>query len=155
MSTSTVTAPELGFDPADVARVYRKGTRTPVERELRARLDVMLLEAVRAGQDADELADALGVERRRLSRALTRAKVTCGERQAPRNGRTDKQALANRDGARCHYCGTRRKLRGLTVDHVVPLTRGGSNARANKVLACRPCNAVKGGAIFVGRLVFQ
>lgn len=155
MSALTVTTSALGFDPADAARVYRRGERTQAERELRASIDARLLEAVRAGHDLDEMAEALGVERRRLSRALTRAKVAGGERHAPRNGRGDKQALANRDGALCHYCGTRRKLRRLTVDHVVPLTRGGTNARANKVLACRPCNAAKGGAIFVGRLVFQ
>lgn len=47
----------------------------------------------------------------------------------------------------CHYCGTmtRRKsaqsdLRGFTVDHLVPLSRGGDWSLSNLVCACRECN---------------
>lgn len=41
---------------------------------------------------------------------------------------------------RCAYCHKRRKL---TVDHVVPLSRGGSNTASNIVPACRSCNSSK------------
>jgi 5-methylcytosine-specific restriction endonuclease McrA len=61
------------------------------------------------------------------------------------NRRRQKKSLANRDGgALCHYCGQRHKLYDLTVDHVVPRSRGGSNHLFNLVLACRPCNLAKG-----------
>ena len=56
-----------------------------------------------------------------------------------------KQALAMRDGgAVCHYCGVRHKIYRLTLDHVVPRSRGGVNAKSNLVLACEPCNHAKG-----------
>lgn len=42
----------------------------------------------------------------------------------------------------CHYCG--RKFETLTVDHIVPKSRGGRNATWNRVPACRPCNQAKG-----------
>jgi hypothetical protein len=143
MSALTVTAAELGFDSS-------------AQRAIRTGAAVLLLELVRAGHDPDTLARELGVERRLLGKALTRAKVARGERRPNNVSRRDKQALAMRDGgAVCHYCGARSKLGELTVDHVVPLARGGSNARANKVLACRPCNAAKGAAIWVERSVFQ
>jgi len=41
----------------------------------------------------------------------------------------------------CAYCVTRS---GTTVDHVVPLSRGGTNFVGNLVPACRPCNSSKG-----------
>ena len=41
-----------------------------------------------------------------------------------------------RDARTCAYCGRH----GDTVDHVVPRSRGGSNAWDNLVCACRPCN---------------
>lgn len=43
----------------------------------------------------------------------------------------------------CHYCGDRIGPRGLTMDHVVPLIRGGKSARGNVVPACKACNSKK------------
>ncbi len=44
----------------------------------------------------------------------------------------------------CTYCRTNLRRRALTIDHVVPRARGGTNARTNVVLACWPCNGTKG-----------
>jgi 5-methylcytosine-specific restriction endonuclease McrA len=56
--------------------------------------------------------------------------------------------LFARDGYRCQYCGRHRsQLRGrefLTRDHVVPMSRGGTNMWSNVVTACSPCNNRKG-----------
>lgn len=41
----------------------------------------------------------------------------------------------------CVYCGEKRKR--LTMDHVIPLIRGGAHTAANVVPACRNCNASK------------
>jgi 5-methylcytosine-specific restriction endonuclease McrA len=49
----------------------------------------------------------------------------------------DKLAAFN---GRCAYCGGA----GDTKDHVVPLTRGGTNYIDNIVPACRSCNSSKG-----------
>lgn len=43
----------------------------------------------------------------------------------------------------CHYCGRRVGARALTMDHVVPLIRGGRSIRPNLVPACKDCNSKK------------
>lgn len=43
----------------------------------------------------------------------------------------------------CHYCDNRIGPRGLTMDHVVPLIRGGKSTRGNVVPACKACNSKK------------
>ena len=44
---------------------------------------------------------------------------------------------------RCHYCGAEVPPKELTLDHVVPLVRGGQTARGNCVAACKECNSKK------------
>jgi 5-methylcytosine-specific restriction enzyme A len=44
---------------------------------------------------------------------------------------------------RCGYCGRYTPSRDLTMDHRVPLVRGGRSIRSNLVPACRACNAAK------------
>ena len=46
-----------------------------------------------------------------------------------------------RDGFECQYCGS---VRDLTLDHVLPRSRGGRSSWKNLVTACKPCNAKKG-----------
>jgi 5-methylcytosine-specific restriction endonuclease McrA len=48
-----------------------------------------------------------------------------------------------RDGYRCQYCG--RKSRDLTLDHVIPRSRGGTHTWDNIVSACKSCNHGKAG----------
>jgi 5-methylcytosine-specific restriction endonuclease McrA len=45
---------------------------------------------------------------------------------------------------RCVYCQTLFTLSSLTIDHVVPISKGGTNNIHNLVLACRDCNHSKG-----------
>ncbi len=47
-----------------------------------------------------------------------------------------------RDGFACAYCGTR--TRPITIDHVIPKSRGGSTDFDNCVACCRACNQRKG-----------
>jgi 5-methylcytosine-specific restriction endonuclease McrA len=49
-----------------------------------------------------------------------------------------------RDGHTCMYCGTTELGRDLTIDHVLPRSRGGHTAWENVVAACAPCNRKKG-----------
>src|SRR5690606_22318445 len=49
--------------------------------------------------------------------------------------------VMRRDRFRCQYCGSREKL---TVDHVLPKSRGGKDTWENLVTACTPCNNRKG-----------
>ena len=43
----------------------------------------------------------------------------------------------------CHYCRNRVPPAELTMDHIVPLIRGGMSIRGNTVPACRECNSRK------------
>jgi len=43
----------------------------------------------------------------------------------------------------CHYCRRAVGPKALTLDHVVPLVRGGRSVRANMVPACKDCNSKK------------
>ena len=47
----------------------------------------------------------------------------------------------NKRGKVCTYC---RSVRADTIDHIVPLSRGGHNVIQNLVPACRQCNSSKG-----------
>ena len=53
-----------------------------------------------------------------------------------------RRALFARDGWRCAYCGT--TAGRLTLDHVVPRSRGGESVWENVVTSCAPCNLRKG-----------
>jgi 5-methylcytosine-specific restriction endonuclease McrA len=50
--------------------------------------------------------------------------------------------ILRRDGHRCQYCG--RSDLSLTIDHVLPLSRGGEDTWENLVCACVQCNNRKG-----------
>jgi 5-methylcytosine-specific restriction protein A len=43
----------------------------------------------------------------------------------------------------CYYCQSRVAGSGLTMDHIVPLVRGGKSTKDNLVAACKTCNTKK------------
>jgi len=45
-----------------------------------------------------------------------------------------------RDKFRCQYCGEKKPASELTLDHILPRSRGGDNSPVNIVTACVPCN---------------
>jgi 5-methylcytosine-specific restriction endonuclease McrA len=40
----------------------------------------------------------------------------------------------------CHWCGGNFTKEDLTMDHIVPIVRGGTSSRGNVVPACKECN---------------
>ncbi len=54
----------------------------------------------------------------------------------------NKKNILRRDGYTCQYCGRRGER--LTVDHIVPRSRGGETTWTNVVAACLRCNLRKG-----------
>ena len=44
---------------------------------------------------------------------------------------------------RCYYCGSLTPAIDLTMDHIVPLSRGGKTTKGNVVPACKSCNSKK------------
>lgn len=70
--------------------------------------------------------DATAAERQRRYRARRRAEL--------------EEQVYKRDGHRCVACGT---SEDLTLDHIVPRSRGGGDSPANLQVLCRPCNSSK------------
>jgi len=47
----------------------------------------------------------------------------------------------------CTYCRCQLQWKESTIDHVVPLSKGGTNDLENLALACHPCNSLKGNKL--------
>ncbi|HEX5835043.1 MAG TPA: HNH endonuclease [Pyrinomonadaceae bacterium] len=52
--------------------------------------------------------------------------------------------IYTRDKFRCQYCGAKKTASELTLDHILPRSRGGDNTPINVVTACLKCNNRKG-----------
>ncbi|WP_081401272.1 HNH endonuclease [Acinetobacter tandoii] len=80
-----------------------------------------------------------------------RSRLDALKRNASKAERIDPIDVLNRDGWICYLCGipTPKNLRGTyefnapEVDHIVPLSRGGSHSMNNLRCACRKCNNKK------------
>jgi len=59
--------------------------------------------------------------------------------------RLNRHTVFARDGHRCQYCGNRLPGSQLSLDHVIPRSRGGGTNWENVVCACLKCNVKKGG----------
>lgn len=51
--------------------------------------------------------------------------------------------VMKRDRFQCAYCGTPGTDAELEIDHIIPVSRGGSNHMSNLTTACRACNQTK------------
>lgn len=65
------------------------------------------------------------------------------EREKARVLRASEWWKAQLRAGRCHYCGKTFPPSELTMDHLVPVARGGRSVRGNVVPACHACNASK------------
>jgi len=65
-----------------------------------------------------------------------------GERP-PRSLNFTRPNLYRRDDHSCQYCGSQLPAADLTIDHVLPRSRGGGLTWENAVAACKDCNSVK------------
>lgn len=66
--------------------------------------------------------------------------------RVPRNLRLpcSRRGVLIRDRDTCQYCGVQPGRNLLTIDHIVPRSRGGETTWSNVVAACRECNHHKG-----------
>lgn len=53
----------------------------------------------------------------------------------------------------CHFCGEKFKPIELTMEHLVPIGRGGRSTKGNCVTACKGCNSKKGSKTTVELLL--
>ena len=76
-----------------------------------------------------------------IADSLTHIRTFDGQRLPADVWRIVRSIVLERDGHACTYCGSDKQLEG---DHILSLSRGGSNAFFNLATACRPCNLSKG-----------
>lgn len=62
------------------------------------------------------------------------------ERQKARELRQSQWWKRRLAKGRCHYCGRAVSPAELTMDHIVPIARGGRSTKGNVVPACKDCN---------------
>jgi 5-methylcytosine-specific restriction endonuclease McrA len=55
-----------------------------------------------------------------------------------------RRGVLSRDYYTCQYCGVTPPRKELTIDHVLPRSRGGNTTWENVVTACQKCNGRKG-----------
>lgn len=61
------------------------------------------------------------------------------------------ESLYYRDHAECSYCSKKLTIAELTMDHVIPGSKGGATSWNNIVAACNDCNSRKGNQLPVGK----
>lgn len=61
-----------------------------------------------------------------------------------RKSSSNRARILARDQYRCQYCGVRGTAFDLTMDHILPVSRGGVTSPENLAAACRECNQRKG-----------
>lgn len=65
----------------------------------------------------------------------------------PRHVKFSRRNIYLRDNHTCQYCGVIPPRDELTIDHVIPRSRGGKTTWENVVLACVRCNTKKGNKL--------
>jgi len=62
-------------------------------------------------------------------------------RPMPVDWKRTRARIVKRDAGICHYCG---RERSTSCDHVIPVSKGGTDDDDNLVCSCWPCNQSKG-----------
>jgi 5-methylcytosine-specific restriction endonuclease McrA len=63
------------------------------------------------------------------------------ERQKARELRASQWWKRKRSAGVCHHCGVKVAPADLTMDHLVPIIRGGKSNKGNVVPSCKNCNS--------------
>lgn len=82
-----------------------------------------------------------------VAMALEPPPMTSEPDSRPKNQRAKRARMIRRNGPKCHWCPKTLTLDDSTIDHVIPLARGGLDNDNNRVLACAPCNSKRGHAM--------
>ncbi|HSO67902.1 MAG TPA: HNH endonuclease signature motif containing protein [Desulfatirhabdiaceae bacterium] len=65
------------------------------------------------------------------------------ERRKARELRASQWWKRQCDKGKCGYCGAETLPGELTMDHIVPIARGGKSTKGNVIPACKACNTAK------------
>lgn len=61
------------------------------------------------------------------------------------NSRPKRAKMLKKGITKCHWCKAPLTLDTSTIEHIIPLSRGGLDHSNNRTLACEPCNQSRGG----------
>ena len=76
--------------------------------------------------------------------SVVRRRIYINLRQRREASGMKRARIYMRDKFRCQYCGDKKPAGELTLDHILPRSRGGDNSPVNVVTACVACNNRKG-----------
>ena len=124
---SRVLVLNASYEPINVCTVRRAAVLV-----LKERAEIL------EGADVSLHAERLTMPRPAVIRLMTYIRIP---RDAHRRKIT-RRAIFARDRWACQYCGSERG--SLTVDHVIPRSKGGTSSWDNIVACCAPCNRRKG-----------
>lgn len=51
-----------------------------------------------------------------------------------------KNDLSKNPNMKCIYCDKKLSKNNITADHIIPLSKGGNNSKANLIASCKKCN---------------
>lgn len=138
-------------DAAALAQVRHRGGEGMLSAE-RRRKDQEWVDRIRAKYEPPDRPQKAA----RAAHIVKLAQPT-GRRRSPsdKKGRTHnskrrkrrRRRIFERDGYRCAGCGGVFPAKKLTLDHIVPAAKGGSNRIENLQTMCRPCNQTKADAM--------
>jgi 5-methylcytosine-specific restriction endonuclease McrA len=91
--------------------------------------------------------DKIEQKEKRIQRAVARVRQNESASSSTRQPIPDdvKLFVWQRDGGRCVKCGSQQNLE---FDHIIPVSKGGSNTARNLQLLCEECNRSKGANLF-------
>lgn len=58
-----------------------------------------------------------------------------------------KEKLLNKTNNKCSYCGIEIDFKSSVIDHIIPLSKGGTNDEENLTISCKKCNILKADKI--------
>jgi len=64
-------------------------------------------------------------------------------------GYEERKAALKRSGGICACCGKKLTTKTMTMDHIVPISRGGTNESENLIALCEVCNKQKGNMLYM------
>ncbi|MGL1932998.1 MAG: HNH endonuclease [Desulfotalea sp.] len=65
------------------------------------------------------------------------------ERGKARDLRKSRWWQQKTSSGKCYYCGKKVAYKDVTMDHILPIARGGQSSKDNLVPACKDCNNTK------------
>ena len=92
---------------------------------------------VKAGDKLQAVKYSLVCEKRRL-------KIRASKLLGKTHTRKDVVDLIEKSNGKCTYCGSRKKI---SVDHIIPISKGGHDGVDNLQILCVSCNSKKGNRI--------